>query len=253
MRLTVVDNGHRLPARLFMGMTGKVSGTETADVLKTLLYRPEILGRPVLTLAANRMRGPSFWTAGEREYIAASTATWHQCPFCIETHTELVRVASGGDLEVRPELATALTFLEAVSLRPDEPVTRPELPEQALIEAREVNLIWNIVNRLGNAFGFVLREGQLVPGTRALHRFRYRMPGFVTAGRVADPVAELRRLVRPVPGEFADYAALVRDASYKITDATIDQLKGAGHSEDEIFEITVSAATGAALDSYDKF
>ncbi|WP_163511656.1 hypothetical protein [Fodinicola acaciae] len=255
MRLTVLDRGHRLPARMFMGMTSRMSGTETADVLKMLLYRPEILGRPVLSLAAMSMRGPSFWTAGEREYMAAKTATWHQCPFCIETHTELVRLASDGQLDassVRPELAAALTFLESVSMRPDEPVTRPELPDQAITEALNVNLIWNIVNRMGNAFGFLLRDGQLEPGTRALHRFRYRMPGFVTGGRSADPVGELRRLVRPVPPELADYAALVRDSSYKITETTIDDLKGAGHSEDEIFETTASAATGAALASYDR-
>jgi DNA-binding response OmpR family regulator len=39
---------------------------------------------------------------------------------------------------------------------------------------------------------------------------------------------------------------MVRDASYRITDADIARLL-AEHSEDEVFEVTVAAAVGAAL------
>jgi alkylhydroperoxidase family enzyme len=50
---------------------------------------------------------------------------------------------------------------------------------------------------------------------------------------------------------WRSYTALVRDASYRITDADIAQLTEAGHSEDEVFELTVAAAVGAALSSFD--
>jgi alkylhydroperoxidase family enzyme len=42
------------------------------------------------------------------------------------------------------------------------------------------------------------------------------------------------------------YAAKVRDESYRVTDADVAKLRTAGVSEDEIFEVTVAAALGAA-------
>jgi alkylhydroperoxidase family enzyme len=54
-----------------------------------------------------------------------------------------------------------------------------------------------------------------------------------------------------LPEPLAGYAAKVRDEPYRITDADVEALKAAGHSEDEVFEVTVSAAVGAALRSLD--
>jgi hypothetical protein len=47
------------------------------------------------------------------------------------------------------------------------------------------------------------------------------------------------------------YVELVRDRSYRITDADLATLTAAGRSDDEIFEITVAAALGAALNRLD--
>jgi alkylhydroperoxidase family enzyme len=47
------------------------------------------------------------------------------------------------------------------------------------------------------------------------------------------------------------YAEKVRNHSYRVTDADIAALKGAGRTEEEIFEITVAAAMGAALHRLD--
>jgi len=50
-----------------------------------------------------------------------------------------------------------------------------------------------------------------------------------------------------LPGPWAAYVAKVRDASYRITDDDVATLRATGCSEEEIFEMTVAAATGVAL------
>ena len=255
MRLTVLDRGHRLPARLFFGFAELVSRVPMSDVPKTLLYRPDFFGAVFLDLSAKAMRGPSFWTAGEREYMAMSTAERLQCPYCAVTHTELVRIA-GDPSPLRPELTAVLGFLE--DLTPPEGV-----PRDAVVDALNVSLVWQVVNRLANAFGFALLPGQLESGTRSLHRFGYRFPSFLT-GKGSGTPASLRHVVlestahtppslrqAAAAGDaWGSYAATVRGASYRITDEDVTELKQ-DHTEDEIFEVTVAAAVGAALDHHD--
>ena len=50
-----------------------------------------------------------------------------------------------------------------------------------------------------------------------------------------------------VPEPLGTYLATVRESSYRITDGDIAKLTEAGHSEEEIFELTVAAALGVAL------
>ncbi|WP_439656725.1 hypothetical protein ACSHWB_30535 [Lentzea sp. HUAS TT2] len=255
MRLRVLDHGHRLPARAFFRLTGLVSRVPMSDVPKTLLYRPEFFGAVFLDLSAQAMRGPSFWTAGEREYMAQRTAERLRCPYCAVTHAELVKIA-GDPSPLRPELVAALAFLEDM--------TPPQgVPHEAMLEALKVDLVWQVVNRLANAFGFALLPGQLESGTRSLHRFGYRFPRFLT-GPGSGSAAELRRAVLEAPARtttglrraaaagdaWGSYAATVRTASYRLTDEDINRLRQ-DHTEDEIFEVTVAAAVGAALDHHD--
>jgi alkylhydroperoxidase family enzyme len=54
-----------------------------------------------------------------------------------------------------------------------------------------------------------------------------------------------------LPGPLDSYAAKVRDQSYRITDADFAGLSAAGLNDDAIFEITIAAAVGAALQRLD--
>ena len=284
MRLSILDHGHGRRAKLFLTLTSALSRVDSPDIVKMLLYRPGFLTRPLLDLTADAMRGPSYWTAGEREYLAMCTAQLLQCPFCTDTHAELTRIAGHGDIDpddpasARPELRAVRDFLATLTCAPDRAgaigiAVIAGLPEPAVLEALRVNLVFNVISRLANAFGCTLRKGQLRSGARALHRFGYRFPRFLLAGgetaRHGDAVADLRHAVLdapattnpalrtaaaagdPLPEPWPSYAKTVRDASYKITGTDIDRLTAAGPTEDEIFEVTVAAAVGAAMYGFD--
>jgi AhpD family alkylhydroperoxidase len=259
----------------------RATSRDAPDIVRTLLYRPGFLARPLLAITVPAMRGESYWTAGEREYLAMATAQLHQCPFCVDSHTELTRIAGDGEIDptdprsVRPELRAVREFLAQLSVAPDtaDASVVTDVPDRAVREALAVALVWNVVNRIANAFGFVLRGDQLHSGTRALHRFGYRFPGFLLAGGdgtdLGDSVENLRHAVLSAPAvtdpawrtaaatgdeqpePWPAYTALVRDASYRITDADLTRLTAAGHTEDEVYEMTVAAAVGAALRSHD--
>jgi alkylhydroperoxidase family enzyme len=50
-----------------------------------------------------------------------------------------------------------------------------------------------------------------------------------------------------VPEALARYVEKVARHAYKVTDEDVANLKDAGYSEDDLFEITLSAALGAGL------
>lgn len=268
MRLSVLDTGHRPRAKAFLALTSLMSRADSPDIVKMLLYRPEFLTRPLLDLTVPAMRGPSYWTAGEREFLAMRSARKHRSEFCALTHAELTRIAGNGEIDpddpatARAELLAVSDFLDAPS--PDRRAA-VAVTDEVLAEALRVRLVWNIVNRLANAFGFELREGQLRSGTRALHRVGYRFPGFLLGGgdttlrqSVLEGPALTDRALRQAAATgdglaepWASYTAMVRDESHRVTDADVTALVRAGHTEDEVFELTVAAAVGAALTEYD--
>ena len=51
------------------------------DVVKTLLYRPELFGKAANALFQRALRGPSDWSVGERELMAAYVSRLNQCVF----------------------------------------------------------------------------------------------------------------------------------------------------------------------------
>ena len=68
--------------------------------------------------------------------------------------------------------------------------------------------------------------------------------------RYDDLIAALRDAAhpdRPMPPDFEAYLDKVRTRAYAVTDGDVEALKTGGHSEDEIFEQTVSAAVAAGL------
>ena len=81
MRLAAVDHGHTGESKAVLDRIRVERGMEPVGVLKTLWYRPELFGRPFSEALDAAMRGPSDWSAGERELFAAFVSSLNQCPF----------------------------------------------------------------------------------------------------------------------------------------------------------------------------
>jgi hypothetical protein len=81
VRLSVVDRGHAPAEAERLQQFRERTGFEPSGVVKTLLYRPELFGRPFSNALQEAMRGPSEWSAGERELFAGFTSHLNQCLF----------------------------------------------------------------------------------------------------------------------------------------------------------------------------
>lgn len=78
-----------------------------------------------------------------------------------------------------------------------------------------------------------------------------RQAVFQSSGSTESAVRVAAGRGKVLPEPLGSYAAKVRDQSYRITDADLAGLAAAGICDDAIFEITIAAAVGAALQRLD--
>ena len=81
MRISVLDTNQTLGARVKLRLMSLVSGRRAPDVVRTILYRPELFGKAFTEMLHPAMRDESRWSVGERELFAAFTSRLNQCPF----------------------------------------------------------------------------------------------------------------------------------------------------------------------------
>src|SRR5262249_13206908 len=81
VRLPRVEHGHRWREKLLIGFVRLATGQRTTDIVRTMLYRPEMFGRYARRWTHDVMRGPSAWTVGERELFAALTSRLNRCRY----------------------------------------------------------------------------------------------------------------------------------------------------------------------------
>jgi uncharacterized peroxidase-related enzyme len=190
MRLRILESGHRLPARLFIRLVRGLTRQPLDAVAQMALYRPGFFGQPMLAFTSEVLRGPSYWTPAEREFLAVFTSRLNECPFCVRAHTETTRVESGGRMDagdpgsVRPQLAAVLPLLEKVTRTPQlvgrsdvDAARAAGVPDAAIVDALHVNLVFNVMNRLANAFDFRWDSDDHVRlAAKVIHRINYRLP-----------------------------------------------------------------------------
>ena len=179
MRLAILDHGHSLGTKLLFTFIRAVSRQPVVDAVKLVRYRREFYGAPMGDLTQQAMRGPSRWSVGDRELMAAVVSKANQTEFCIKAHSAVACRAygdaqkveagvSGLDTASVPEpLRATLGMLR--KLARDGEVTADDM--RAVLEAgatREqiedaiaVSFSFNTTDRLADAFAFS------VPGPEA--------------------------------------------------------------------------------------
>jgi alkylhydroperoxidase family enzyme len=70
---------------------------------------------------------------------------------------------------------------------------------------------------------------------------------FESPGRVEPEMRQAVGQGRDVPELLRAYVDKVHRHAYEVTDEDVEALEQAGYSQDQLFEITVSAAVGAGL------
>ncbi len=191
MRLQKVKTGHRLPQKALLwliGLTGDVD-----DIVRLLLYRSAFFGRPFAQAVQIALRGPSDWSVGERELLAAFVSRLNQCPFCAGSHGAVAAVVLGDALvqaaledwrtaPVGERLRAILGFLEQLTHTPDSvtpetiaPLRAVDISDAAIADAIAICALFGIINRLANALEFkVPSPAAFARGAPALLKRGYR-------------------------------------------------------------------------------
>jgi len=81
MRLTILDSGHGLGKKALFAFIRAVSRQPVLDVIKLVSYRFDFYGEPMKRVTHEAMRGPSAWSVGDRELMAAFVSQINECEF----------------------------------------------------------------------------------------------------------------------------------------------------------------------------
>jgi uncharacterized peroxidase-related enzyme len=170
-----------------------VSRQPLPDAAKLTFYRPEFHGTLSSEFTHEAMRGPSEWSVGDRELMAAFVSKTNECAFCIGAHTATAarayqddaRVAAVlSDLETAPieeplratlRMLRKLTREHAVDVDDIRAVLAAGVTRRQVEDALAVSCAFNITNRLADAFGFAMPDTKgFDAGARFLLRRGYR-------------------------------------------------------------------------------
>jgi AhpD family alkylhydroperoxidase len=176
VRLHEVERGDGPFWRLLIRFISLMSGMRLPDAARLVFYHKAFFGDPMSFWTHAAMRGESAWTVGERELMAAMTAKWNACPFCVGAHGAIAARVLGKPLvgtalddfqqaELPTKLPATLTFLEILTRRPDtlmpedaRTVLQGGIAPEALEDAIAVTVLFNITGRCADAFDYQLLE-----------------------------------------------------------------------------------------------
>src|SRR6202046_1865733 len=105
MRLEILNSGYRPGTKLLFAVIRLFSGQPVPDAAKLVFYRPDFYGARAKKFIHEAMRGPSAWSVGDRELMAAYVSKVNDSAFCIGAHTATASQAYRDGAKVQAVLA----------------------------------------------------------------------------------------------------------------------------------------------------
>jgi uncharacterized peroxidase-related enzyme len=193
MRLDILNSGYKPGTKLLFAAIRLVSRHPVPDAAKLVYYRPDFYGARAKEFTHEAMRGPSAWSVGDRELMAAYVSKVNGSTFCIAAHTatasqayhDTPRVAAVlADLDSAPvteplratlRMLGKLTVTGELSAADMGEVLAAGVSPQQVKDALAVCAAFNTTNRLADAFGFeILGPEDFQAGAKFLLKRGYR-------------------------------------------------------------------------------
>lgn len=137
-----------------------------------LSYRKRFFGKHFSRLIHQILRKAEHWSVAELEMMGAFVSSKNSCQMCLSDHQAVASQVMDDSLlhavlhdyqsaPIDERLRTTFAFLEQLTLHPEalsaddlRPMLSAGLSQAAIAEAAEVCMVFAIMNRLVDAFGF---------------------------------------------------------------------------------------------------
>jgi uncharacterized peroxidase-related enzyme len=174
MRLDILNRGYSPATKVLFALIRLFSGHPVPDAAKLVFYRPDFYGARAKEFTHEAMRGPSAWSVGDRELMAAYVSKVNESAWCVAAHTATARqayqdgprvAACLADLESAPvaeplratlRMLGKLTREGKVAAEDMREVLAAGVSPQQVQDALAVCAAFNTTDRLADAFGFEL-------------------------------------------------------------------------------------------------
>lgn len=193
MRPEILNSGYGFAAKALFAMVRMFSGRRMPDAARLIFYRPDFYGARMKDFTHQAMRGPSVWSVGDRELMAAFISKTNENTFCIGAHSATSSRAYGdgamvsavlSDLDSAPipeplratlRMLGRLTREHKVSVDDMHSLLAAGVSHEQIEDALAVSFAFNATNRLADAFAFeVLSPEGFAAGAKVLLSRGYR-------------------------------------------------------------------------------
>jgi uncharacterized peroxidase-related enzyme len=176
MRLKILNSGYNFGTKALFGIIRVFSGHPLPDAAKLVFYRPGFYGSPMKRFTHAAMRGPSEWSVGDRELMAAYVSKLNKNEFCIMAHSAVAarayqdkkKVAAvlsdpetapiGEPLRAMLRMLGKLTRERSVDAEDIRTVLAAGVSRKQIGDALAVCFSFNVTNRLADTFGFAILD-----------------------------------------------------------------------------------------------